>query len=69
MATLPVNVVLISLIIKSEKITHRIITGIILCVKGLTSHESINTNRLLQPSYRPVKIAPIFSKKQGCTPL
>jgi predicted molibdopterin-dependent oxidoreductase YjgC len=25
------------------------------CVKGLTSHESIRTNRLLSPSYRPVK--------------
>lgn len=36
MATLPVNVVLINLILKSEKISFRTITGIILSIAGIT---------------------------------
>lgn len=36
MATLPVNVVLINLLLRSEKITLRTITGIILSITGIT---------------------------------
>ncbi len=36
MATLPVNVVLINLLLRSEKITFRTITGIILSIAGIT---------------------------------